>query len=109
MAKSTAPVEFGRFRELLEAGAFFDAHEVLETAWFPRRGETHPEVEILKWLINGAVALELVKRGRPDAGRRQWAKVAAWKTEPERTGFAEEARRSFTLLERLWRERGPKG
>lgn len=51
---------------------FFKAHETLESIWYPRRFEQSNEVMLLKGLINAAVCLELVKRGRKTAADKVW-------------------------------------
>lgn len=49
---------------LMEEGAYFEAHEVLEAAWHPLRMRKDPLANLLKGLINGAIALEHFKRRR---------------------------------------------
>jgi len=61
-----------RFVRLIEAGDYFDAHEALEAVWFPQRHTKAPEVRLQRGLINGAVALELAKRGRLEPAKRVW-------------------------------------
>jgi len=57
---------------LLEDKKYFDAHEALEAAWHPLRLSKDPLANLLKGLINGAVALEHIKRGGENyAGRAQ--------------------------------------
>jgi hypothetical protein len=60
------------FRLCLEEGRFYDAHEVLEELWFPRRFEKNSEIFLLKGFINAAVSFELLKRGRPHASAKAW-------------------------------------
>ncbi len=62
-----------RFMELMEAQRFYDAHEVLEEVWFPRRFEDNDEIRLLKGFINAAVSFELIKRGRETPGKKAWA------------------------------------
>jgi uncharacterized protein YozE (UPF0346 family) len=52
---------------------FFEAHEVFEDLWFPKRFEQAPEVQLLKGFINAAVSFELFKRGRKEQSKRVWA------------------------------------
>ncbi len=52
---------------LLEKEAYFEAHEVLEEAWHPLRKADHPLKNLVKGLINGAIAFEHLKRGRKNA------------------------------------------
>jgi len=61
------------FKKCIEHGQFYEAHEALEDAWFPRRFEQKSEVKILKGFINAAVSFELEKRGRTEQSRRVWA------------------------------------
>ncbi len=56
----------------LEEERFYDAHEVLEALWFPRRFEKTDDVLLLKGLINAAVSFELIKRGRRVPSERAW-------------------------------------
>jgi len=50
--------------ELLEKEEYFQAHEVLEEAWHPLRLKKDPLANLLKGLINGAIAFEHIKRHR---------------------------------------------
>jgi len=52
------------YKELILSHKFFEAHEVLEEFWFPRRKSKTRDVLIIKGFINAAVAFELKKRGR---------------------------------------------
>jgi len=52
----------------MEEGAYFEAHEVLEEAWHPLRLRKDPLANLLKGLINGAIAFEHIRRNRP----RSW-------------------------------------
>jgi predicted metal-dependent hydrolase len=49
---------------LMEEAGYFEAHEVLEEAWHPLRLRRDPLADLVKGLINGAVAFEHIKRGR---------------------------------------------
>jgi hypothetical protein len=49
---------------LMEEAAYFEAHQVLEEAWHPLRLRKDPLADLVKGLINGAVAFEHIKRGR---------------------------------------------
>jgi len=51
---------------------YYDAHEVLEEVWFPRRFEDDKEVKIIKGFINAAVSFELLKRGREKQSQKVW-------------------------------------
>ena len=61
------------FKNCLHNQRFYEAHEVLEEIWFPRRFEKHPEVQLLKGFINAAVSFELHKRGRVQQSKKVWA------------------------------------
>ncbi|NPA03706.1 MAG: DUF309 domain-containing protein [Epsilonproteobacteria bacterium] len=61
-----------KFLLLLKQENYFQAHEVLEEVWFPRRKDKSTEILVLKGFINGAVALELKKRGKIPQARRVW-------------------------------------
>ena len=52
---------------------YYDAHECLESIWFPRRFEDNSEIKLLKGFINAAVSFELYKRGREKQSKRVWA------------------------------------
>jgi hypothetical protein len=52
--------------------SFFDAHETLESIWYPRRFEESNEINLIRGLINAAVCLELLKRGKEEAGKKVW-------------------------------------
>lgn len=53
---------------------WFEAHEELELAW---REETGDRRQCLQGLIQGAVALEHLRRGNPRGAWGQWAKARA--------------------------------
>ena len=59
---------------LLDNKEYFDAHEVLEEAWHPLRLKDHYLKNLVKGLINGAVAFEHLKRDR-DSSEKSAAKV----------------------------------
>jgi len=61
------------FTQCLKDERFYDAHEALEAAWFPRRFEEDKEIKLLKGFINAAVSFELVKRGRSKQSKKVWA------------------------------------
>jgi hypothetical protein len=61
------------FEECLAKGCFYEAHEVLEELWFPRRFEKENEVQFLKGCINASVSFELYKRGRKARAKQVWA------------------------------------
>ncbi len=51
-----------KFKQLIEEQKFYEAHEILETVWFPIRKNKNSCCLVLKGFINGAVSLELSKR-----------------------------------------------
>ena len=50
------------FIQLIKKCKYYEAHEVLEDIWFPKRFEKDEEILIIKGFINAAVAFELVKK-----------------------------------------------
>ena len=52
------------FKNLIDAKKFYEAHEALEEIWFPIRKKKNDCTQVLKGFINGAVCLELYKRGK---------------------------------------------
>lgn len=56
----------------LEEKRFYDAHEALESIWFPRRFDNNGEVKLLKGFINASVSFELYKRGRHEQSKKVW-------------------------------------
>ena len=60
------------FLTCLAEARYYDAHELLEAVWFPRRAEKTPEVLLLKGLINASVSFELHKRGRAHKVAGPW-------------------------------------
>jgi len=61
-----------QYLKLLQEEHFYDAHEVLEEYWYPKRFEECNEVKLIKGLINAAVSFELVKKGRKEASKKAW-------------------------------------
>jgi len=68
-----------RFGALLEEERFFEAHEVLEEIWFPRRFEKTPYIQLLRGCINAAVSFELLKRGRKEAAKKVYKNFLKYK------------------------------
>jgi len=60
------------FKKCLNEQRFYDAHEAIEEAWFPRRFEDSPEVKFLKGLINASVSFELYKKGKIKQSKKIW-------------------------------------
>jgi len=60
------------YKKCLDEERFYDAHEVLEAIWFPRRFEDNNEIKLLKGFINAAVSFELIKRDRAKPAKNVW-------------------------------------
>jgi len=58
------------FIRLLKQEEYFEAHEVLEEAWHYLRSIKSPVVNLVKGLINGAIAFEHIKQNRHNALKR---------------------------------------
>lgn len=58
--------------ENLHKKNFYDAHEDLESIWFPRRFEDNDEVRLLKGFINASVSFELFKKGKIEPSKKVW-------------------------------------
>lgn len=56
-----------KFIDLLHAGEYFEAHEVLEYEWHNLKRENHQKANLARGLINAAVAFEHLKRNTPTA------------------------------------------
>jgi len=63
---------------LMVLGDYFDAHEVLESAWHPMRRRCDPLANLLKGLINGAVSFEHLKRKKKGARSRARRVMASY-------------------------------
>jgi hypothetical protein len=87
---------FENYLRCLEEARYFDAHEVLESLWFPRRFEQSSEVKLLKGLINAAVSFELITRGRRDAAQRVWKNYLKYR--PLVDKIAAESRQDFRVM-----------
>ncbi|MBN2782611.1 MAG: DUF309 domain-containing protein [Campylobacterales bacterium] len=68
-----------RFINFLDADEYFEAHEMLEIIWHPRRFEDDDEIRVLKGFINAAVSFELIKRGRFPQSKRVWKNYLKYK------------------------------
>ncbi|MDY0115949.1 MAG: DUF309 domain-containing protein [Sulfurimonadaceae bacterium] len=68
-----------QFLACLYQERFFEAHEVLESLWFPRRFELCDEIKLLKGFINAAVSFELLKKERPKAAQKVWQNYLKYK------------------------------
>lgn len=63
---------------LLDEEEYFEAHEVLEGAWHPLRLKKDLLANLLKGLINGAVAFEHLKRNRDNAQQKACRVMASY-------------------------------
>ena len=63
---------------LLDEEEYFEAHEVLEEAWHPLRLKKDPLANLLKGLINGAVAFEHLKRNSDNAQQKACKVMASY-------------------------------
>lgn len=66
------------YLDLMDKGEYFDAHEVLEEAWHPMRKKQDPLQNLVKGLINAAVAFEHIKRAKPGANERASKVIASF-------------------------------
>jgi len=66
------------YLEMMEHGAYFEAHERVESVWYPLRREKSDLAHILKALINAAIAFEHLKRERPQAAERARRVIRAY-------------------------------
>ena len=62
------------FINCLKEERFYDAHEVLEELWYPKRFDKSSETLLVKGFINASVSFELVKKGKIKPS------IAVWKT-----------------------------
>jgi hypothetical protein len=66
------------YMKLLDEEEYFEAHEVLEEAWHPLRLKKHPVANLVKGLINGAIAFEHIKRNRANAKDKAQKVIASY-------------------------------
>ena len=66
------------YLDLMDKQEYFDAHEVLEEAWHPMRKNKDPLQNLVKGLINAAVAFEHLKRAKPGAEQRAGRVIASF-------------------------------
>jgi len=66
------------YMKLLEEEEYFEAHEVLEEAWHPLRLKKHPLSNLVKGLINGAIAFEHIKRNRANVKDKAQKVIASY-------------------------------
>ena len=65
-------IKIKEYKEYILAHKFYEAHEILEEFWFPRRKQKDDLTLIIKGFINAAVSFELRKRGRQESSKRVW-------------------------------------
>jgi len=65
-------MKINEYKKLLIEHKFYEAHEILEEFWFPRRRQKDNLTLIVKGFINAAVAFELKKRGRDKNSLTVW-------------------------------------
>ena len=92
-----------KFLELLHNDAYYEAHEVLEEIWFPRRKSKEPEVLSLKAFINASVAFELHKRGKKEHALKVWQTYLKYKPK-----IAQADKDIFLKMEKIVDEYGSK-
>lgn len=68
-----------KFTFYIEQKRYFEAHEVFESFWFPRRFEDNDEIKLIKGFINAAVSFELFKRGRKEQSKKVWKTYLKYK------------------------------
>ncbi len=61
-----------KFKDLIDKQKFYEAHEVLEELWFPKRKSKDPDTLLLKAFINASVSFELKKRGKTMQAKKVW-------------------------------------
>lgn len=66
------------FTDYIKLGLFFRAHEILEEDLWIKKDKS-PENLYVKGLINAAVAMELHRKGRREAGERVWQTYKKYK------------------------------
>jgi len=58
------------YLKLLDEKEYFEAHEVLEEGWHPLRLRQDPLANLVKGLINAAIAFEHIKRNKKSANAK---------------------------------------
>jgi len=67
-----------KFTDYLKLGFYFEAHELLETELW-EKGNKDPKNLYYKGLINAATAMELIKRGKKEQGKKAWKTYLKYK------------------------------
>ncbi len=71
---------YREFMLSIEKEKFYEAHEILEELWFPKRKSKDPKTLVIKGFINASVALELQRLGRVENARKVWQNYLKYKT-----------------------------
>lgn len=69
-----------KFTDMLRMGFYYDAHELLEENLWDKNSKSDLNL-YYKGLINAAVAMELIKRGRINQGKKVWKTFLKYKIE----------------------------
>ena len=72
--------ELEHFIHNIQSGNFYEAHEDLESLWYPRRFEQSDEVKLLKGFINASVSFELAKKGKTEQAKKVWQTYLKYET-----------------------------
>ncbi len=83
--------------KLLDKEEYFEAHEVLEEAWHPLRLKKHPLANLVKGLINGAIAFEHIKRNRVNVKNKAQKVIASYERHKH---LCVEGIRAYALLKK---------
>jgi len=67
-----------KFTDYLKLGFYFEAHELLENELW-EKGNKDPKNLYYKGLINAVVAMELIKRGKKEQGKKVWKTYLKYK------------------------------
>jgi len=60
------------FINCLNEERFYDAHDVLEELWYPKRFDKSPETLLVKGFINASVSFTLIKKGKIKPSNIAW-------------------------------------
>ncbi len=97
------------FVSLLKKREFYEAHEVLESLWFPLRFSNDEKTKCIRSLINASVSFELAKKNRLDASKRVWQNYTKRRDLIKNYADLEEVALFVDeLSEQLWAEFSPK-
>jgi len=97
------------YMTFLDEEEYFEAHEALEEAWHPLRLKKDPLSNLVKGLINGAIAFEHIKRNRANAKDKAQKVIASYErhkhlcvTEIEHYHLFKEACEKIELLKQKY-------